>query len=212
MSTGTRYVGAYYHGEMKLRGIEARRRDTPKFIKNMQNAMLERMQRETTYAGIQQAVPELLSIAREYIRRIEQGTAPPLELVLKRSLSKEAQEYMNNSVSAVVSRMLEESGVHLAAGESVSYIMIDSTGKKKPEKAKPLSLYAVDDGYDIAFYADLAMKAVETLLSALPYADAFLRELGGEKTNIAEPVVEIRKREKKRPVPSLAADLFGFTG
>ncbi|MEK6566324.1 MAG: DNA polymerase domain-containing protein, partial [Bacteroidota bacterium] len=43
ITTANRYTGWYRHGEVKIRGIEARRHDTPKFIKHMQARMLDCM-------------------------------------------------------------------------------------------------------------------------------------------------------------------------
>jgi DNA polymerase elongation subunit (family B) len=65
--------------------------------------------------------------------------------------------------------MVEEMGVHLSAGESIEFIILDQSGKKKPEKAKPIALYAFEDGYDITQYTELALRAVETLLLPFGY-------------------------------------------
>jgi DNA polymerase elongation subunit (family B) len=59
--------------------------------------------------------------------------------------------------------------VHLSAGESIEFIIIDQSGKKKPEKAKPIALYAFEDGYDIEQYTELALRAVETLFFPFGY-------------------------------------------
>jgi DNA polymerase elongation subunit (family B) len=58
----------------------------------------------------------------------------------------------------------------------IEYIILDATGKKKPEKAKPLALYSFDDGYDIEKYTELALKAVETLLLPFGYTVEKLEE------------------------------------
>ncbi len=167
LPTANRYVGSYKSGEVKIRGIETRRKDTPKFIKNMQAAMLEKLSSAQSVAEVAALVPEVLEVAKEFVMRLQRGTVNPMELVIRRNISQEASEYSNNSVNAVVTRMIEESGVHLAAGERIEYILIDQSGKRKPEKAKPLSLYAFEDGYDIEKYTELALKAAETLL--LPF-------------------------------------------
>lgn len=163
------YVGWYKHGDLKMRGIEARRRDTPKFIKNMQKAMLEKMSTAKNIEEVSLLVPQVLEIARSYISLLQSGRANPMELVLKRHITREANEYLNNSISAVVTRMVEEMGIHLSAGESIEFIILDQSGKKKPEKAKPLALYAFEDGYDIEQYTEFALKAVETLLLPFGY-------------------------------------------
>jgi DNA polymerase elongation subunit (family B) len=169
ITTANHYVGWYKHGDLKMRGIEARRRDTPKFIKNIQKAMLDKMSVAKNVAEVSALVPELLEVSRSYISLLQSGRANPMELILKRHIMHEADEYANNSISAVVSKMVEEMGVHLSAGESIEFIIIDQSGKKKPEKAKPIALYAFEDGYDIEQYTELALRAVETLLLPFGY-------------------------------------------
>jgi DNA polymerase II len=169
ITTANHYVGWYKHGDVKMRGIEARRRDTPKFIKNMQKAMLDKMSSAKNIEEVSVLVPEVLEIARNFIVLLQSGRANPMELVLKRHIMREADEYLNNSISAVVSKMVEEMGVHLSAGESIEFIILDQSGKKKPEKAKPVALYAFEDGYDIEQYTELALRAVETLLLPFGY-------------------------------------------
>ena len=65
--------------------------------------------------------------------------------------------------------MVEAMGVHLSAGESIEFIILDQSGRRKPEKAKPIALYAFEDGYDIEQYTEFALKAVETLLMPFGY-------------------------------------------
>jgi DNA polymerase-2 len=192
ITTANHYVGWYKHGDLKMRGIEARRRDTPKFIKNMQKAMLDKMSVAKNVEEVSALVPELLEISRSYISLLQSGRANPMELVLKRHITHEADEYANNSISAVVSKMVEEMGVHLSAGESIEFIIIDQSGKKKPEKAKPIALYAFEDGYDIEQYTELALRAVETLLLPFGYDVERLKA----NFDINEPK---RKRLSARP-------------
>jgi DNA polymerase elongation subunit (family B) len=182
ITAANRYVGWYRHGEIKIRGIEARRRDVPKFIKNMQSAMLERLSGAQGVEEVSAKVPELLEIVRNFISLLRSGKANPMELVLRRHITKEADEYTNNSLSAVVSKLVKEMGVPLAAGESIEFIIIDQSGKKKPEKAKPLALYAFEDGYDIEQYTEFALKAAETLLLPLGYDLQKLKEYLGLST------------------------------
>lgn len=190
ITTANRYAGWYNHGEMKIRGVEARRRDTPKFIKNMQSAMLERMSGARTVEELRGAVPELLDIVRNFISLLRSGKANPMDLVLRRHVAKEADEYTNNSISAVVSKLVKEMGVPLAAGESIEFIIIDRSGKKKPEKAKPLALYAFEDGYDIEQYTEFALKAAETLLLPFGYDVEALKEHLGLPTPIHKRVAQ----------------------
>ena len=179
ITTANRYVGWYQTGEMKMRGIESRRHDTPKFIKSMQAAMLNKMGEAHTVAELEAMVPELIEIARDFLVILRSGKANPMELVLRRHITKEAEEYTNNSISAVVSKLVEQMGVHLSAGESIEFIILDQSGKRKPEKAKPLALYAFEDGYDIETYTEFALKAVATLLEPFGYSFEALEKYFG---------------------------------
>ena len=179
ITTANRYVGWYHHNEVKIRGIEARRHDTPKFIKTMQTAMLNRMSGARNVEEVRALVPDLLEIVRSAVAILRSGKANPMDLVLRRHITKEADEYSNNNISAIVAKMVQEMGVSLAAGESIEFIILDQSGKRKPEKAKPLALYAFEDGYDVEQYTELTLKAAETLLFPLGYdLDALKEEFG----------------------------------
>jgi len=207
ITTANHYVGWYHHGELKIRGIEARRRDVPKFIKNMQAAMLERMSSAHNVEEVRAKVPELLEIARDFISLLRSGKANPMELVLRRHITKEADEYTNNSISAVVSKLVKEMGVPLAAGESIEFIIIDQSGKRRPEKAKPLALYAFEDGYDIEQYTEFALKAAETLLSPFGYDQQALKEEFGlaaavqKKPSRSAQVSRLRRSPAAKQIP-----------
>jgi len=198
ITTANHYVGWYKHGDSKMRGIEARRRDTPKLIKNMQKAMLDKMSTAKHVEELSALVPEILEVAQGFISVLQSGRANPMELILKRHITHEADEYVNNSISAVVSKMVEEMGVHLSAGESIEFIILDQSGKKKPEKAKPIALYAFEDGYDIEQYTELALRAVETLLLPFGYDMNRLKA----HFNINQPKRKhLHERPKKQELP-----------
>lgn len=177
--TATRYVGMYDTGEFKVRGIEVRRKDVPKYIQHSQEAMLKVLADANDVAGVKALVPNVLEVAKQYVDDLKRGNVPPFDLVIRRRISKDPYEYENNSINAIVSQTLAEAGIRLMAGESVQYIITDATGKKDPMKAKPLALYALDDGYDAEKYADMVLEAAETLLEPLGYSKTELKmELG----------------------------------
>jgi DNA polymerase-2 len=174
--TANKYVGWYDNDEIKIRGIEVRRRDTPVFIKRIQGEMLKIMGGGRDVAAIASLVPATLARAGEFIALLRAGGADPRELVIRRHLSREAEEYTTNTANAAAARALDEAGVQLEPGESVEYVIVDASGRKRPAKAVPVPLYAAEDGYDIEAYTDMALKAVETLLLPFGYDTLRLRE------------------------------------
>jgi DNA polymerase-2 len=189
--TANRYVGWYRNNEIKIRGVEMRRRDTPVFIKRMQGEMLQVLGAARNVAELASLVPAALEGAGAHIATLRSGGADPRELVIRRHISREAGEYANRSVSAEVVQALKETGILLAPGETIEYVITDASGKRKPEKARPLALYALEDGYDIEKYTEMALKAVETLLLPFGYD---LERLGWEFS-----LPRKRGRSRRRP-------------
>ena len=167
--TAGKYVGWYDHGEIKIRGIEARRKDTPVYIKKMQATLLELLSEAVTVEDIRTRVPALLQEAGFYLQELRAGRVDPTELVVRRRIQKEAGEYANNNLSAMVVRELAQFGINAQAGEMIEFIIIDQSGKRDPQKAKSLLTYQHWDGYDIEKYTELFLKAVETLFSPFGY-------------------------------------------
>lgn len=167
--TAGKYVGWYDHGEMKMRGIEARRRDTPFYIKKMQCRLLEMLSDIEGVHQIAEHIPDLIQEAGFYLRELQHGHIDPKELVLRRRVQKDASAYASNNLNALVVRELARYGIDIKAGEVIEYIIVDQTGKRDPQKAKSLITYQYWDGYDTDKYAELLLKAVETLLSPFGY-------------------------------------------
>jgi DNA polymerase elongation subunit (family B) len=182
LPTASRYVGWYRSNEIKIRGVEMRRRDTPVFVKRMQGEMLQAFGGARNVADLASLVPAVLEGAGRHIATLRSGGADPRELVIRRHISREADEYTNRSVTAEVAKALKETGILLAPGETIEYVITDASGKRKPEKARPLALYALEDGYDIDKYTEMALKAVETLLLPFGYdLERLEREFGLER-------------------------------
>jgi len=186
--TANRYVGYYTNGDIKIRGIEIRRRDTPIFIKRMQGEMLKVFGDAKNVADVQALAPAALDKAKEFLAVLRSGQADPMELIIRRHISREADQYQNRSTNAEAVKALDEAGIRLQPGEMVEYVIVDATGKNKPRKAVPLALYSLDDGYDADKYAEMAVRAVETLLGPV----AGLRE---------QPVPRTRRRRKQTGEP-----------
>jgi DNA polymerase elongation subunit (family B) len=83
-------------------------------------------------AGIE--LREVLEIGRGFILILPICCANPMELVFKRHITREADEYINNIINSVVINMVEETGIHLSAGESIEFIILDQSDKKSLKK------------------------------------------------------------------------------
>jgi len=185
LSTVTRYVGRFRDGEVKIRGIEVRRRDTPRYVKKMQIDMLQSMAEVRSIAEIQQRLPELLAIVKHYVRQLREGQANPYELVVRRHVTQEPDQYSNRSVNALVAQAIVAAGVSLQPGESIEFIITDQSGKHDPDKAKPLFMYKPEDGYDAEQYTKLVLDCAATLL----------HPLGWPKERLEEDIAGVRRKK-----------------
>jgi DNA polymerase-2 len=164
-----KYVGWYNHGELKMRGIEARRRDVPRYVKTVQARLLEMMGEAGNIEALRRLTPDILREGGFYLNELRSGRVDPRELVIRRRIQRDVGDYANNNLNALVTKELQQFGITVPAGEIIEYIIIDQTGKRDPQKAKSLLTYQEWDGYDIGKYSEFVLKALETLLSPFGY-------------------------------------------
>jgi DNA polymerase-2 len=156
-----RYFGAYEDGSLKVRGIEARRRDTPPFIKRAQRTMLEILATGRDAAGYRAAIPEVLAYAREQLLALRAGAIPAKELVVSHRLSRHPEEYTVRTAAARVAMELAHAGVELSPGETLRFLYVAG-----PEKARAWERIEGPVNYDREAYTELLLRAVDSLVTA----------------------------------------------
>lgn len=160
-----RYFGAFYSGELKVRGIELRRHDTPAYFKKCQQEMLTELATCDNAGKLRKyARTEGISIFEKYARALERHEVPALELLINRRLSKDVKDYKSTRRLQVnAASNLEKEGHKLRAGQSVSYII---TNYKTKGMSRSISreLVAEETEYDSERYVDLLADCCATLL------------------------------------------------
>jgi DNA polymerase II len=158
----TRYYGLFDDGSLKIRGMACRKRDTPPFIKETQFAMLEILKRAKTIAERKELRPEIEQIFKERVKVLESGDVLPSELLLRRTLTKDIDNYKANTKTAQAARQYREAGIKVHPGESVSFVISDEKTKNKTQKAKAL----LDESkvkYNLDSYVKMLMDAMSEL-------------------------------------------------
>jgi len=160
------YWGIKSDGEAKVRGIEVRRRDIPKIVKDAQYAFIDVFQGAKTTEEFKQRIPKAKSVLYHYIDKIETGKVSRDELTIRQRISRKPSQYKVNSYQAVAARQLERSGVVVTPGKNVRYIILNAEADPEfPEKKVILSdLY--DDKkhqYDQKKYVELLKRAFESI-------------------------------------------------
>jgi DNA polymerase-2 len=162
VTVANRYFGAYEDGSLKVRGIEARRRDTPPYIKQTQLEMLEILAQAKDASGFRAAMPDAVAYASQRMRRLLAGVVPVNELVVTHRLSRRPEEYVVRTVAARVAVELTHQGVELSPGERLRFLLVPG-----PEKARAWEHIEGEIPYDREAYRELMLRTVESVFAAV---------------------------------------------
>ncbi|HMA04322.1 MAG TPA: type B DNA-directed DNA polymerase [Methanomicrobiales archaeon] len=143
-----RYYGRMTGGEMKVRGVAARRGDTPTYIRRMQEEMIGAMGDAADLEGLRRLDPAIRRIHLRYAEGLP--GADPKEMVIRRRVSR--LSYGRRSPEAAAVAALRALGAPLAPGMEIGYVVTDA------------SRWLVDvegegEGFDTGYYAHLLEKA-----------------------------------------------------
>ena len=160
VTVANRYFGAFEDGTLKVRGIEARRHDTPTFIRETQLGALEILAEAPDAAGFRRLLPQAITYAGERLQALRGGRAPLEELVVAHNLSRRPEEFVVRTAAARVAGELTRAGVELSPGERLNFVYVPG-----PEKARAWDLIDAPTAYDRQAYTVLFLRALESLFA-----------------------------------------------
>jgi DNA polymerase-2 len=179
------YWGIKVNGEMKVRGIEVRRRDTPKIIKEAQYAFIDVFKNATSVKEFMEKIPEATKVLFKYADKIESGAVSREELTICQRISRTPSKYKVNSYQAVAAKQLEQSGVRATPGKKVRYIILNAEADPDfPEKKVILSDWydTKKHQYDKKKYIELLKRAFENIFPfELPEVEELLKSRANRK-------------------------------
>ena len=160
VTVANRYFGAFEDGTLKVRGIEARRHDTPTFIRETQLGALEILAEAPDAAGFRRLLPEAIAYAGHRLQALRAGRAPLDELIVAHNLSRRPEEFVVRTAAARVAGELTRAGVELSPGERLRFLYVPG-----PEKARAWDLIEAPTAYDHQAYTVLFLRALESLFA-----------------------------------------------
>ncbi|MBS7621429.1 hypothetical protein KEJ32_04890, partial [Candidatus Bathyarchaeota archaeon] len=178
-----RYYGVFEDGEIKMRGVEARRTDTPPFIKNAQIEMIKVMSGAADYNDFIGKIPEAINVLRKGAERLIAGHIDVNDLLVSKRLSKHPEEYRHHVFQAVAARQLMAAGFDVYPGQTVQYLIVDADNSNPKKRVRAAQLLNTNPRFDVQKYVDMLLEAGETLFSVFGYSMERLRSevLYGEK-------------------------------
>jgi DNA polymerase II len=159
-----RYFGVFQDGSIKVRGIEARRRDTAPFIAEAQMAIMEILAKAEDADRLKEVYPKALAYVRKVTEALRARRVPVEKLLVSQKLSRELGEYSSPSPAARAVRQLQAAGKAVRPGQRVRFLFtLGKPGVQAwdvPEQPDPRCV-------DIKRYQNLLERAVETVLEPI---------------------------------------------
>jgi len=149
--------------EIKIRGLECRRHDTAPIVARMQREALAVVAEAHDYESYCRKLEEAREVLNRYLERVENGSAPVEELVVRRRMTRPPEAYKQSSATAIAARQLDRSGVHLRPGEMIEYIITDADSNYVDDRYRALTLWEGWRGYDVEEYQRALREAFKPL-------------------------------------------------
>jgi DNA polymerase elongation subunit (family B) len=151
-------------GELKVRGLECRRHDTPPFIARMQREVLAILAEARDFTAYCTKLDEAREVYERYLARLRDGSVAPEELVIRKRLTRAPSGYQKNSSTAIVARQLDRAGVKLRPGENIEFIITDADSSLLDDRVRAWTLWEGWRGYDVEAYREALEKAFEPVV------------------------------------------------
>ncbi len=168
-----RYFGVFQDGSLKVRGLELRRRDTPLWVAEVQEAILRSLAAAPDATTAAQQIPRIIKFIRSSLRDLQQGSVAPEKLLLAQKLSRPLEEYRQPSAVACAAAQLQAVGKGRRPGQCVRFWYVHAKSGVRPwdlGNLPPLT------ELDLGRYRELLLRAVSTLLQPFGISERRLRQ------------------------------------
>ena len=169
-----RYFGVFQDGSYKIRGIEARRHDTPPFVARAQLRILETLAAAT--AAPESRLPLVVEMLRRDLDELRAGRVGAADLLVSQRVGRAAEAYKVRSPAARALVQLQAAGKALEPGRRVRFVYtLGEPGVWAWGAAADLD----PAGVDVARYAELLLRAAGALLQPFIGEAALRRWVAG---------------------------------
>jgi DNA polymerase I len=165
-----RYYGIKEDGRIKVRGLEARRRDTPKFVYDAQMEMIRVLATANDSKAFVEKIPDALKVVKEYRRKLIDGEVPIWDLIVTKRLSKNLENYKQKVSQVIAAEQLLKEGVEVSAGKSVRFLFTSAENKRYERRVKAEELIEERTNSDVRKYLLLLYSAASSILSPFDYS------------------------------------------
>jgi len=165
-----RYYGVMENGKIKVRGLEVRRRDTPRFVYGAQMEMIKVLSSANSSEEFSKKVPDALRVVKKYRQKLLDGEVAVWDLIVTKHLSKHPREYKQKVSQVIAAEQLMKEGAEVHAGKNIRFLFTDAEDKRYERRVKAEELIEESASSDTKKYLLLLYAAAASLLSPLGYS------------------------------------------
>ena len=143
-----RYFGLLTSGRVKVRGVMARRGDTPPYVARMQKEIFQLLAEAASGEELQKAKPTARQIWERYRKSLPD--AQPGEMVIRRRVGRTV--YSRRCAEAAAIKAHQKQGLHLEPGMDMGYVVVDAGGWE-------VAAEETAENFDVRHYSGLLDKA-----------------------------------------------------
>ncbi len=166
-----RYFGVFQDGSLKVRGLEARRRDSAPWVARMQMQLLEYLAQAESVDQLPDYIPGALAILRRHLADLRAGLVPLTDLLVALRLSREPQEYTVKTAGARAGQQLLAVGKSLRPGQRVRLLYLHGGEVQAWDMPQTVDPRRVDR----ARYYELAVRAASSVFWPMGIPEVDLR-------------------------------------
>jgi DNA polymerase I len=171
-----RYYGAMENGKVKVRGIEVRRRDTPKFVYDAQMEMINTLASANNSREFFEKIPEALKVVKKYREKLLNGEVPIWDLIVTKHLSKNPKRYKQRVSQVIAAEQLIKEGAEVHAGKNIRFLFTHAEDKRYERRVRAEQLIEKDVNADTKKYLLLLYAATASLLGFSGYTSKSVYE------------------------------------
>ncbi len=166
-----RYFGVFQDGSLKVRGLEARRRDSAPWVARMQMDLLEYLAQAEDADQLPDYIPGAMAILRRHLANLQAGRVPLEDLLVALRLSREPQEYTVKTAGVRAAMQLQEIGKSLRPGQRVRLLYLRGGQVQAWDMPGKPDARCIDLGR----YYELAVRAASAVFYPLGLSEDELR-------------------------------------
>jgi len=171
-----RYYGVFEDGEIKMRGIDVRKRDTPPFIAEAQMSMIRELAKARSAEEFIERIPSALKELRRRAEVLIRREVEPRQLLITKQLSHNPSKYTHDVLQAIAAKHLAKMGIDISAGQTVQYLIADAKNKHAYSRVVAAQNVNSKTKYDVKKYLELLFSSAENILLPFGYSVQKIRD------------------------------------